>query len=228
MFSPIMALGTTRNTTVFRARSGLRWLTCVAIIALCGFVVVRGWSLVQFAEERARILSNPNAVASVGQWMGIPGLAGAALETALKQNPAASGIDDARKRAETLAKLLALRPLSAKDWLQLAVMRLIAGEPQKQVLSALLMSWVTGPNEGGVMWQRGVFGLSLWQALPADERQRTIDDLAGVLRVTPVGDDEMSAVKDVLGMKPAETRSAIADLLRAQGVTEADLGRMGL
>jgi hypothetical protein len=223
-----MALGTTRNTTALRVRGGLRWLASFAIIALCGFAVVRGWSLAQFAEERARISSNANAVGGVGRWMGVPGLAGAALETALKQNPAASGIDDAQKRAETLAKLLAVRPLSSKEWLQLAVMRLVAGEPQKQVLAALFMSSVTGPNEGGVMWSRGVLGLSLWQALPADARQRTIDDLVGVMRVTPVGDGEMSAVKDVLDMKPAETRSAIADLLRAEGVTEADLGRMGL
>jgi hypothetical protein len=223
-----MALGTTRSTTVLRARSGLRWLSSFAIIALCGFVAIRGWSLAQFAEQRARILSNPNAVGGVGQWMGIPGLAGAVLETALKQNPAASGIDDAQKRAETLARLLALRPMSSKDWLQLAVMRLVAGEPQKQVLAALLMSWVTGPNEGGLMWQRGVLGLSLWQALSPDARQRTIDDLVGVMRVTPVGDGEMSAAKDVLDMKPAEARSEIAELLRAQRVTEADLGRMGL
>jgi hypothetical protein len=222
-----MALDTTRNTTALRARSGLRWLTCFAIIALCGFAVVRGWSLTQFSEQRARILSNPSTVGHVGRWMGVPGLAGAALETALKQEPAASGIDDAQKRVETLAKLLALRPMSAKDWLQLVVMCLIAGEPQKQVLAALLMSSVTGPNEGGIMWQRGVLGLSLWQALPPDARQRTIDDLAGVLRVTPVGGREMSAVKNVLDMKPADTRSAIADLLRTKGVTKADLDRMG-
>jgi hypothetical protein len=223
-----MALGTTRNTTVLRARSGLRWLSSFAIIALCGFVAIRGWSLAQFAEQRARILSNPNEVVSVGQWMGIPGLASAALETALKQKPAASGIDDPQKRAETLAKLLALRPLSSKDWLQLAVMRLVAGEQQKQVLAALLMSSVTGPNEGGIMWQRGVVGRSVWQALPPGAGQRAIDDLAGVMRVTSVSNGDMSAVRNVLDMKPADTRSAIADRLRAEGVTEADLGRMGL
>jgi hypothetical protein len=223
-----MALGTTRNTTVPRAGSGLRWLTSVAIIAVCGFAAIRGWSIAQFAEQRARISSAASTVGGVGRWMGVPGLAGAALETALKQKPAASGIDDAQKRAETLAKSLAVRPLSSKDWLQLAVMRLMTGEPQKQVLAALLMSSVTGPNEGGVMWQRGVLGLSLWQALPPDARQRTIDDLAGVFRVVPVGDGDMSAIKNVLDMKPAETRAAIADLLRAKGVTEADLDRMGL
>jgi hypothetical protein len=223
-----MALGTTRNTTVLRARSSLRWLTCFASIALCGFTAIRGWSLAQFAEQRARILSNPNEVVSVGQWMGIPGLAGAALDSALKQRPTASGIDDPQKRAETLANLLAVRPMSSKDWLQFAVMRLVAGESQKRVVAALLMSSVTGPNEGGIMWQRGVFGLSLWQALPPDARQHTIDDLAGVMRVTPVGDSEMGAAKDVLDTKPAETRAAIADLLRAEGVAEADLGRMGL
>jgi hypothetical protein len=223
-----MALGTTGNTTVLRVRSGLRWLTCFAVIALCGFAVLRGWSLAQFAEQRARILSNPNEVVRVGQWMGIPGLAGAALETALKQKPAASGIDDPQKRTETLAKLMSVRPMSAKDWLQLAVMRLVAGEAHKQVLAALLMSSVTGRNEGGIMWQRGVLGLSLWQVLPPDERQRTIDDLVGAMRVTHVGDNDISAAKDVLDMKPAETRSTIAYLLRAEGVPESDLGRMGL
>lgn len=91
------------------------------------------------------------------------------------------------------------------------------------------MSSVTGPNEGGVMWPRRVHGLSLWQALPPpDARHRTIDDLDGVTRVTHVRDGEMSAIKNVLDMKPAETPSGIGDLLRAGSVTEADLDRMGL
>jgi hypothetical protein len=228
MFPHVMALDTTRTTTSARSRSGLRWLTCLALIASCGFTAIRGVSIAQFAEQRAHILSNASAAGGVGRWMEVTGLAGAALETALAEKPAASGLDSAHKRAEALAKLLAARPLSSKSWLQLAVMRLVAGEPQKRVLAALFMSSVTGPNEGSIMWQRGVFGLSLWKALAPEARQRTIDDLAGVMRVVSVGDDEMSAAKNILDVKPAETRSAIADLLRAEGISEADLGRMGL
>jgi hypothetical protein len=206
----------------------MRLLTALAIIGLCAFAAIRGWSMAHFAEERARFASSQSEVAGVGRWIGVPGLTGAALETSLAQTVGASDIDGVRKRAESLAALLSVRPLSSENWLSFAGMRLVTARPYNEVLAALLMSSVTGPNEGTVMWQRGIFGLLLWQALPSDARRRTIGDLAGAIGGGSVGDREMRAAKNVLGVKSMETRSAIADLLRAEGVTEVKLDRMGL
>ena len=206
----------------------MRLLTAFAIIGLCAFAVIRGWSIAHFAEERARLASSQGEVGGVGRWIGVPGLTGAALETSLAHMPGASDFDGARERAESLAALLSVRPLSSENWLSFAGMRLVTAQPYKEVLAALSMSSVTGPNEGRVMWQRGIFGLLLWQALPPEARRRTIGDLAGAIRETSVGDGEMRVAKIVLSAKSAEARSQISDLLRAEGVTEAKLDRIGL
>lgn len=206
----------------------MRLLTAFAVIGLCAFAAIRGWSIAHFAQERARFASGQSAVGDFGRWIGVPGLTGAALETSLAPTAGATDIDSARKRAESLAALVSVRPMSSENWLSFAGARLVTGQSYKEVLSALLMSSVTGPNEGMVMWQRGIFGLLLWQALPPDARRRTIGDLAGAIRGTSLGDREISVAKNVLSMKSAESRSVIADLLRAEGVAKAKLDRMGL
>lgn len=206
----------------------MRLLTAFAIIVLCGFAAIRGWSIAHFVEDRARFSSSQSEVGGVDLWIGVPGLSTAALETSPAQTPDASEIEGVRKRAQRLATLLSLRPLSSGSWLSLAEARLMTARPYKEVLSALLMSSLTGPNEGAIMWQRGTFGLLLWQLLPSDARTRTIRDLAGALLETSIGDGEIRVERNLLSMKSAETRAVIASLLRAQGVTQAKLDRMGL
>ena len=137
-------------------------------------------------------------------------------------------IDDARRRADGLSAILAVHPLSSADWLSLSGMRLVTGQPYEQVLGALAMSWVTGPNEGSVMLQRGIFGLLQWEVLPAEPRQRTIADLAEALLGTAVQDGEINPAKNVLAGKSEEVRREIADRLSAAGVAAAELARMGL
>src|ERR1700730_11910281 len=175
----------------------MRLLTAVAIIVICGFAAVRGWSIAHFAEARALFASNEGEVDGVGRWVGVPGLTGMALKTSLAQTADVSDVDGARKRAESLAALLSVRPLSSENWLSLAKMRLVTSQPDKEVIAAWLMSSVTGPNERTVMWQRGVFGLLLWQALPPDARRRTIGDLAGAIQGqgTSVVNGEISVAK---------------------------------
>jgi hypothetical protein len=141
---------------------------------------------------------------------------------------AVSDVEGARQRAGSLLAFLSVRPLSSEEWLSLAEMRLIGGQAETDVQSALFMSSLTGPNEDYVMWQRGLFGLLIWQSLPAEARRQTIRDFAGALRGVPLGDRESVAAKNLLSAKSDDARSEISYLLKAEGLSSAELGRVGL
>ena len=121
-----------------------------------------------------------------------------------------------------------MRPLSSQAWLSLAVLRLVAREDPTSVLAALRLSWLSGPHEGGVLWQRGVFGVALWDFLPADAREWTTRDLARAMRENLVADRQIAAIAPVLGARSAEARAQIGALLEKQGLLPADLARIGL
>ncbi len=78
------------------------------------------------------------------------------------------------------------------------------------------------------MLQRGIFGLLLWEALPADARKRVIDDIAGAMLGTPVGDSELAVAKNALSTKSVDTRQEIASLMQAESVSAIQLARLGL
>jgi len=118
--------------------------------------------------------------------------------------------------------------LSSANWLSLAGMRLVAGQPEKQVLAALTMSWLTGPNEGSVMLQRGVFGLLLWEVLPADLRKRVIDDVTGAILGAVAHDSELTAAKNILSTKSVDIREEIASLMLGKSLSATQLARLGL
>src|SRR6185312_13578482 len=113
------------------------------------------------------------------------------------------------QRAAELEVVLATRPLSPQAWLSLAVFRLVARERLPSVVAALRMSWVTGPHEGSVLWQRGVFGLAVWDFLPADARELTTRDMAGAIRDGLVADRQATALTRIFNAKSAETRTLI-------------------
>jgi hypothetical protein len=140
----------------------------------------------------------------------------------------ATDIAGARDRADGLAAIAAIHPLSSANWLALAGMRLVTGQPYQQVLDALAMSALTGPNEGAIMLQRGVFGLLQWERLPEDVRRHTATDLAGAILGTSVQDVDLLSAKNILREKSPQTRQELADLLRADGVPASELDRMGL
>jgi hypothetical protein len=203
-------------------------LTAICVIGLCGFAAERGWSITQFAERRAQMLAHQIPADAVRSWIGAPGLAGAALDASLIAAPAARAPDALGKRADGLAALLAARPMSSTDWLSLAGVRLLMGRPHDEIVAGFQMSSITGPNEGAVMVQRAILGLSQWEALPADARRQTIGDLAGAARADTIGEGAMAVTRNILRAKSMEIRSQIADFLRAERFSPAELDRMGL
>ncbi len=193
----------------------VRILSALAVIGLSGWAVCCGWTIVRFSHARASVASNEDR-------------ARAALEASLTDAADPADIDRIRKRSEEFAAILSARPMSSMNWLSLASMRLVAGQPFDQVLDALALSSLTGANEGHVMSQRGIFGLWQWENLPSHVRKQMAAGLARAMLEHAVSDQERSTADRILTAKSAVTCREIADLLRAEGLSAADLGRIGL
>jgi hypothetical protein len=205
-----------------------RLLTALAVIGLCGLAMSRGFETVRFVNAKAGVAGYEHRADAVRRWTAVPGLAGIALEVSLADAIDPADTDAARKRGDELAAILSVRPLSAMKWLALSSTRLIRGQPFDKVLAALALSSLTGPNEGYVMSQRGIFGLLQWEMLPPDVRKRTATDLAGAILSNGISIPERTATSGVLSAKSADARKEIADLLRAEGLSSAELVRIGL
>lgn len=205
----------------------MRRLTSAAVLGMCGFVAASGWSVAQFAVARGDLGGRPAAELIRG-WAEVPGLAGDALAASLTRMRDAADVEGARRRAADLGLLLAARPLSSDGWLSLAAMRATTAQPSGEVLDALTMSWLTGPNEGPIMMRRGLFAVMLWETLPAAARKRAADDISGAVLAQAAGETDMAAAGRVLAAKSPATRQEIANLLAADGLPAAALSQLGL
>jgi hypothetical protein len=209
-----------------RAVLTVRVLTAMGIIAVCGLAIYRGWNIADFAHAQASRLAPHEQPETLRPWLGFPGIGDLAAAASLSVVTDASDNESVRKRADGLADFLAQRPAGSAAWLSLAAMRRIIGRPFGEVLAALTMSWVMGPNEESVMWQRGVFGISQWRLLTADARQRTIHDVAGAILGTLVGEDELALARNALGGQSREVRQEIMARVRAEGVPVDIIARL--
>ena len=221
--------------------TGAGWQARSSVLAVsifCGYAALRGWQLAASAALDPDVDRTPPALATetipgtagattTRRWLGLPGLGRSSFDLPLAQ-AASLDPETGRQLAAELTALLAVRPLLSQAWLSLAVLRLVAREDPTSVLAALRLSWLSGPHEGGVLWQRGVFGVALWDFLPADAREWTTRDLARAMRENLVADRQIAAIAPVLGARSAEARAQIGALLEKQGLLPADLARIGL
>jgi hypothetical protein len=140
------------------------------------------------------------------------------------------GVDPvaATNRGEALGALLAVQPSATGDWLWLAGTRVAIGDPEARVLSALRMSYLTGPDEGEVMFERGLFGLLQWSILPEAVKERTARDLAGAILDGTISKSGLQVIKSVLAGKPAEMRVELSAQLASQMVPPSLLAGIGL
>jgi len=204
----------------------MRLLTTSIVALICLVAVVRGWSIVEFSI--ARMHHDGGLRERVATWRGTTGLAAEVDRYLLKQASSRADADDVQWRIRELSDVLAVEPLSSIDWLSLAGARRALGEPDEQVLAALKMSYLTGPNEGAVMLQRGVFGLLEWERLPNAMQLETARDLAGAIDDVWVSEQSIGVIKTVLLAKSAETRSQIAAMLEMERLSKDQAARLGL
>jgi hypothetical protein len=201
----------------------IRLLTALAVVGICVWPVCQGVNVVRYATAD----SKPEALQP---WFAVAGLAFDARERALTPTNDSSDDSTIRKRRDELAQILAIKPLSSHYWLQLAEVRVDAHEILTKAIDALELSDVTGPNEGYMMAQRGLFGIWQWEALPAEVQYRAIADLAARqnAHANRISDPEIAWLRKTLSEKTEKVRQAIRLDLQAQGFPESDFSLIGL
>src|SRR5262249_2063488 len=133
-------------------RIDIRFWTAVVLIGICGFTVVRGWSIARFSLA-ADSLKNSAEIAPA--WSTTPGVASTALEHEIRDKTDPSDSTAANNGREQLSAILSIKPSSSYDWLSLSGTQRVTDQPMEQVLESLELSVLTGPNEGYVMAERG-------------------------------------------------------------------------
>jgi hypothetical protein len=204
-------------------RVDIRFWTAIAMIGICGFSIVEGWSIVRFSlamvniEKRAEITH---------AWSAVPGVASTALQTELRETIDPSNLKATVSRRETLSMILSIKPLSSADWLLLSGMQLVTDQPMEHVVGSLELSVLTGPNEGNVMAERGIFAVSLWEDLSPDLKSRTAIDLAPMNFVVPrtVAEGvESLKFRAALSTKSERVRNELRATLLATGLSPKEI-----
>jgi hypothetical protein len=198
-------------------RADIRFWTAIMMIGICSLFVARGLSIVQFSLATA----NPpeRRAETLHAWAAVPGIASAALQGHLTERIDPSDSKAANSRRQALAAILSIKPLSSMDWLSLSGMQFITDQPMEQVLSSLLLSTMTGPNEGYVMADRGIFGASLWEDLSPDLRRHAAMDLvAGEM-------PQNGKFRAVLSTKSEQIQNELRAAILATGLSSKQVER---
>jgi hypothetical protein len=174
---------------------------------------------VRFSLAMATIGSSESGAETIAMWATVPGVASTALQSKLKKKIDPSNLTAANSRREALSAILSIEPLSSTDWLSLSGLQLITDQPMDQVLATLTLSGMTGPNEGYVMEDRGIFGASLWEDLSPDLKRRTAIDLAAE---KPPEDGKFRAV---LSTKSEVVRNELRTAMLATGLSPKEVER---
>ena len=198
-------------------RADMRLLTAIAMIGICGFTVARGWGIVHFSLAMANIDSSEKRAEIINKWTAAPAVASTALQAELREKINISDAKAANSRREALSSILSIKPLSSVDWLSLSGMQFVTDQPMDQVLGSLKLSMLSGPNEGYLMADRGVFGASIWDSLSPDLKTRVAIDLVS-------GDiSGNEKIRDVLSAEPERVRNEIQEALLASGLSPKEI-----
>jgi hypothetical protein len=195
-------------------RTGIHFWTAIACIGICGFSITRGWSIVHFSLATANIDVFEDVAEVFNPWTAVPEVASAALQAELKEEINISDPKAAKCRQETFSSILSLKPASSLDWLLLSGLQWVAHQPIEQVLGSLKLSMLTGPNEGYVMAERGIFGVSLWESLSPDLKRRIAIDIARA--------EMTEKFRTVLSAQSLNVRNELRDALLATGLSSKE------
>ena len=198
----------------------IRFLTALVVIGLCLFGIARGWEIGRFRIAEASLRTDGNPRELLGQWAGVSGVASSALEASLPGAPDPGDRQAAQRQLGQLTEMLSLRPLSSTHWLSLSGTRFVVGQPTNKIIGALILSAMTGPNEGQIMLQRGAFELSLWELLSPELQKRASVDIAETLRLfTQLQAADRNNLKTVVASRTEDVRQTVRSLLiEEQGV----------
>ena len=204
-------------------RADIRFWTAMALIAICGFWVTRGFSIVHFSLATTNIDVFENLAEVIKPWTATPEVASTALQVQLKEEVNISDPKATKRRRETFASILSIRPSFSLGWLSLSGLQRVTHQSMEQGLGSLKLSVLTGPNEGYVMAERGIFGVSIWDNLPPDLKRRVVSDLAAG-EIT-----ESGKFQAVFSAQPMKVQNEVREALLATGLSPQELKqRLGI
>jgi hypothetical protein len=196
----------------------VRFVAAIAVIGVCGFAVATGWNFTRFSLI-AMDKSAENREERVRAWTAAPGVSEAAWKIILPGLTATDSLHDG------LSAVLSIKPLSSPDWLSFSGLQLSTDQPIEAVVESFELSLLTGPNEGAVMANRGIFGLSIWDVLPARLKDRTVTDL--VVGTVSSG-QAATKLRTALAGEADNVRSELRTRLLAEGLSSKELEQIGL
>jgi hypothetical protein len=195
----------------------IRLFTAIALIGICTFSVARGWSIVHFSLVMANADSPQKRTELSNTWRSVANVGSAALRAEVAEPINISDLKAAKTQREAVSSLVAIEPMSPIDWLSISSLQLFTDQPMEQVFDSLELSMLTGPNEGYVMADRGIYGVSLWQRLSPDLQRRVVSDLT-------VGEHpDILKIRAFLSTQPEEVRDEIREALVANGLSPKEV-----
>jgi hypothetical protein len=205
-----------------KSRSGMmrvtiRLLTAMALIVISGVAVAQGWGIVRFFLASMNIVASEKRAAIADAWRATSGITSTALQDELADEANRSDTIAAYRRRELLSAILSIKPMSSMDWLALSKAELMTHQSMEQVLDSLKLSMLTGPNEGYVMGERGIFAVSLWENLSPYLKSRTAIDLA--FARTSMDSEVTEKLRTVLSTRPDRVRNELKEALFATGLS---------
>jgi hypothetical protein len=201
-------------------RAQIRFCTAIVVIGICGFAAVWGWNIAHFSLAMMHVDSSKKR-AEASAWASVAGVAATARHAQMMDKIDPSDLTAANEQVQALSAFLSVKPLSSYHWVLFAGMEFATAQRMDDVLDALTLSALTGPNEDYVMVQRGIFGLSVWEELPPDLKRRVAVDLTA--EKDPGNPNFLAA----LSSKPQGVRDELRAALFANGVTPQDVERLG-
>ncbi len=201
-------------------RVPFRWMTAIALIIICGVSVAQGWGIVRFFLATMNIVSSEKRAQIADAWRATSGIISTALKDELADETNRSDMIAPYRRRELLSAILSVRPMSSRAWLSLSSAELTTHRPMEDVLGSLRLSMLTGPNEGYLMAERGIFALSIWEKLPPDLKRHVAVDLGPVIGPrTPEEGAERTKFQAVLATKPESVKNDLRAALVATGLS---------
>jgi hypothetical protein len=206
-------------------RAIVRLLTAIVVTGLCGFSVARGLSIVHFKLALANVNSPETRAEIANSWGAAPDVALTALQADVDYQIDPSNQKAADHRRQRFSALAAIEPLSSSNWLSLSGLQLVTDQPMEQVFDSLELSMLTGPNEGYLMKDRVIYGVSLWPRLSPDLKRRVASDLA----FGEYNDPDMQKLRAFFATQPEQVRNELRDSLLATGLPSKEIQeRLGL
>ena len=199
----------------------IRLWTAIVVIGICGFSVARGFGIVHYSLAMANADSAETRADITNTWSAAPDVASTALQAELTDqiNPSDQTVAD--RRRQMFSALVSIKPLSSYFWLSLSGLQLVTDQPMEQVFDSLELSMLTGPNEGYVIEDRRIFGVSLWERLPPDLKRHVVNDLAGEMH-------DRQRFWDFASAQPEQVRNELREALRATGLSPKEIeNRLG-